>query len=149
MAEERSLVLLKPGILERRILGEVLGRFERKGLRIIAMKLMRVSGARAEAHYAEHKDKPFYAELIDYITSGPVVALVVGGEGAVGALRRLCGPTRPSEAPPGTIRGDFALHTNVNIVHASDSPSAADREIRLFFEPSEIIEWKDGNDEWI
>ena len=111
MSRERSLILLKPGVLERRLLGEILGRLKKKGLRIVAMKLMRVSRALAERHYAEHENKPFFGELIDYITSGPVTALILEGEGAIHAIRLLCGPTRPSDAPPGSIRGDYALRT--------------------------------------
>ena len=149
MAVERTLMMLKPGVLSRRILGEIIGRIERKGFDIVGMKLLRVSRALAEIHYSEHRDKNFYKELVDYIVSGPVVAIVLEGECAIRRLRMLCGPTRVDEAPPGTIRGDYAMRTNLNIVHASDSSEAAEREICLFFVPTELVGWKDGNDGWI
>jgi nucleoside-diphosphate kinase len=149
MAIERTFTMLKPGVLSRRITGEIIGRIERKGFDIVAAKLMRIPLALAEEHYAEHRGKPFYGELISYITSGPVVAMVLEGDGAVLMLRKLCGSTRADEAAPGTIRGDYAMHTGLNIIHASDSAESAAREIRLFFRPEEIIDWKDGNGGWI
>jgi len=149
MALERTFAMLKPGVLSRRAAGEIISRIERKGFDIVGMKLMRIPRPLAEKHYAEHRDKPFFGELVDYITSGPVVALVLEGEEAVALLRRLCGSTKPIEASPGTIRGDYAMHTNLNIIHASDSPESAAREIGLFFRPDEILDWKDGNDAWI
>lgn len=149
MARERTFAMLKPGVLPRRIVGELLGRMECKGLDLVALKLMRIPRDLAETHYAEHRGKPFFGELVDYITSGPVVAMVLEGEDAVAVLRLLCGPTRPLEAPPGTIRGDYAMHITLNVVHASDSPEAAEREIGLFFRPEEILQWKDGNNAWI
>jgi nucleoside-diphosphate kinase len=145
---ERTFVMLKPGVLQRRILGEVLGRFERKGLKIIACKLLRPRRDLVEAHYAEHRGRDFYEKLVEYTLSGPVLALILEAEGAVAAVRRLAGPTNFSEAPPGTIRGDFAAQTRLNIVHASDSVSGAEREIALFFDPAEIYEWEDGNAPW-
>jgi nucleoside-diphosphate kinase len=129
--------------------GEIISRIERKGFSIVGLKIMRIPRELAERHYAEHKDKPFFGELVDYITSGPVVAMVLEGEGAVRKLRLLCGATRPEDALPGTIRGDYAMHTNFNIIHASDSPEAAAREIGLFFRPEELVEWADGNKDWI
>jgi nucleoside-diphosphate kinase len=149
MAVERSFSMLKPGIVQRRLVGEVLTRLERKGLRIVALKMMRISRELAERHYAEHRGKDFYEPLIRYITSGPVMAMVLEADGAVAALRRLCGATRTDEALAGTIRGDFANHTNLNVIHASDSALSAEREIALFFSDAEINEWKDGEDEWI
>jgi nucleoside-diphosphate kinase len=149
MALERTYAMLKPGVLPRRIVGEIISRIERKGFSIVGLKIMRIPRELAERHYAEHKDKPFFGELVDYITSGPVVAMVLEGEGAVRKLRLLCGATRPEEALPGTIRGDYAMHTNFNIIHASDSPEAAAREIGLFFRPEELVEWADGNKDWI
>lgn len=149
MAIERTFTMLKPGILSRRIAGEIISRIERKGLDIVGMKLMRIPRTLAEEHYAEHKGKAFFGELVDYICSGPVVAMVLEGDNAIALLRKLCGSTKPEEAAPGTIRGDFAMHTNLNIIHASDSPESARREINLFLKPEELIGWKDGNDGWI
>jgi len=149
MALERTYAMLKPGVLPRRIVGEIISRIERKGFSIVGLKIMRIPRELAERHYAEHKDKPFFGELVDYITSGPVVAMALEGEGAVKRLRLLCGATRPEDALPGTIRGDYAMHTNFNIIHASDSPEAAAREIGLFFRPEELVEWSDGNKDWI
>lgn len=149
MALERTFMMLKPGVLSRRIVGEIIARIERKGFDIVGMKMMRISRALAETHYEEHKDKSFFGELVDYIISGPVVAFVLEGESAVQRLRMLSGPTKVDEAAPGTIRGDYAMHTNLNIIHASDSTVSAEREIRLFFTPTELVGWKDGNDDWI
>lgn len=149
MAVERTFSMLKPGVLQRRIAGEVLSRIEGKGLKIVGAKLVRISRGLAETHYAEHRGKPFFEELVAYVTSGPVLALAIEGDEAIGALRRLCGATKASEALPGTIRGDFALHTNFNIIHASDSPQSAERELGLFFAPGEILEWEDSNGTWI
>lgn len=140
--------MLKPGVLQRRIAGEVLGRFERKGLKIIALKMMRLDRVMAESHYREHQGKDFYEKLLEYTLSGPVIALILEGEGAVSLTRRLVGPTDVREAPPGTIRGDYAYRTRLNIVHASDSPASAEREIALFFKPGEILEWNDENSPW-
>ncbi len=149
MAIERTLAVLKPGVLSRRIAGEILSRLERKGFDIVGLKLLRISRQLAERHYAEHKSKAFFGELVDYIISGPVIAMVLEGDNAIKILRILAGSTSPENAQPGTIRGDYALHTNLNIIHASDSPESAAREIDLFFMPDELIGWKDGNDDWI
>jgi nucleoside-diphosphate kinase len=145
---ERTLVLLKPGCLQRRITGEVLSRFERKGLKIIALKLLRMDRTMAEAHYAEHRGKDFYEKLVEYTLSGPVIALILEGEEAIPVVRRLAGPTSLAEALPGTIRGDYAARTRLNIVHASDSPASAERECAAFFRPGEICPWEDGNQPW-
>ncbi len=149
MAIERTFTMLKPGVLSRRIAGEIISRIERKGFDILAARLVRIPRSLAETHYAEHRDKPFFGELVDYITSGPVLAMVLEGDGAVSLLRTLCGSTRAEEAAPGTIRGDYAMHTGLNIIHASDSVESARRETSLFFRPEEIIDWQDGNDSWI
>jgi nucleoside-diphosphate kinase len=146
---ERTFVMLKPGVLQRRIVGEVMHRFERKGLKIIAMKLVRLDKATVEAHYAEHKGKDFYEKLVDYTISGPVIIMVLEGEDAIIITRRLAGPTSYLESVPGTIRGDYAASTRYNIVHASDSQESAAREIALFFSPSEICSWEDGNAQWL
>ena len=145
---EKTFVMLKPGCLQRRITGEVLSRLERKGLKMIALKMLRMDRAAAEALYAEHRGKDFYEKLLEYTVSGPVIALVLEGEEAVALVRRLAGPTDFHESPPGTIRGDFAARTRLNIIHASDSPAGAEREIALFFRAGEICTWEDGNARW-
>lgn len=145
---ERTFVMMKPGVLQRRIAGEVLSRFEKKGLKLIALKLIRIDKEQAKKHYAEHADKPFFQELIDYIISGPVVAMAFEGDNAVSLVRNLCGATKALDAPAGTIRGDYALHTNNNVVHASDSVESAERELSLFFLPKDFFVWEDGNSAW-
>ena len=130
---ERTLVLIKPDGVRRGLAGEVLARIERKGLRIVAMDLRTVGKDLAETHYAEHVDKPFYGSLVEFITSGPLVALVAEGPRAIEAFRALAGATDPVKAGPGTIRGDYALEVQENIVHGSDSPDSAEREIKIFF----------------
>ena len=134
---ERTLVLIKPDGVERKMIGEIIGRIERKGLTIVALELKNVSDDLARAHYAEHKDKPFFGSLLEFITSGPVVAAVLEGPRAVAAFRQLAGGTDPVEkAAPGSIRGDFGLETQYNLVHGSDSPESAEREINLWFPAS-------------
>lgn len=140
MARERTLVLLKPDVIRRRLIGELIGRLERKRLDIIAMKMIRVDQSLAETHYAEHREKPFYRELIGFITSGPVVAMVVEGPQAVAVVRNLMGPTDPFEAPPGSIRGDLGLDLTANLIHGSDSLQSAREEVDLFFEQRELLE---------
>jgi len=130
---QQTLILLKPDAVERRLVGEILGRFERKGLTLTAMKLMQITPELAKRHYAEHVSKPFYPPLEAYITSGPVVAAVLEGPEAVKVVRTMVGPTNGIDAPAGTIRGDFSLSPQQNLVHASDSPESAKREIELFF----------------
>ena len=130
---EQTLVLVKPDGVKKKLCGEILARYERKGLDIKALKLMQVPEELAAQHYAEHKDKPFFRELIDFITSGPVLAMVLSGENAVAAVRKLNGATNPLEAAPGTIRGDYGLLIIENVVHASDAPETAQREIALWF----------------
>jgi nucleoside-diphosphate kinase len=148
MAYEKTYVMLKPGVLQRRLAGEILQRIERKGLKIIGLKMMQIPRERAETHYAEHEGKPFFEDLISYITSGPVIAFVVAGEDAISRVRLLAGATKVEQAQPGTIRGDYAAVTTKNIIHASDSTESADREIELFFETAEISEWDDPNADW-
>jgi nucleoside-diphosphate kinase len=149
MSLERTFVMLKPGVLQRRLVGEVVGRFERKGLNLIALKLMTIDRTLAERHYQEHVEKPFFASLVEYITSGPVVAMVWEGENAIATVRTLAGATNPQNAAPGTIRGDLALVTQNNVVHASDSPESSAREMSLFFDDSEVLPFVDGNAEWL
>jgi nucleoside-diphosphate kinase len=129
----RTLILVKPDAFERRLTGEIIARLERKGLRIAALKLMQVDRDLAEQHYGEHSSKPFFGELIEFITRGPLVAMVLEGEEAVPAARSLIGATNPVEAVPGSIRGDFALEVTFNLVHGSDSDPTAEREIGLWF----------------
>lgn len=133
MATERTLVLVKPDGVRRGLVGEVIGRLERKGLSLLAMELRTLSRETAQEHYGEHRERPFFGELVDFITGGPLVALVVEGPNAVAGTRRLMGVTNPVEATPGSIRGDFALEIGENLVHGSDSPESAAREIALFF----------------
>ena len=130
---QRTLILVKPDAFARRLTGEVLARFERKGLTIVAMKHMTVDQALAEEHYAEHSERPFFGELVEFITGGPLVALVLEGHEAVAAARQVIGATNPVEAAPGSIRGDFGLEVQTNLVHGSDSTESAAREVGLFF----------------
>jgi len=131
---EQTLILVKGDGVRRKLVGEVIGRIERKGLDIRQMQLMDVSREKAEEHYGEHRDKPFFGELVDFITSTPVVAMRVEGEGAIAQMRGLMGATNPADAAPGTIRGDLALSITENIVHGSDSPESAGRELELFLD---------------
>jgi nucleoside-diphosphate kinase len=130
---DRTLILVKPDAFQRALSGEIIARFERKGLQIAAMKLMTMDRELAERHYAEHEGKPFFGELVEFITSGPLVALVLEGHEAVVAARQVIGATNPLEAAPGSIRGDFALEVGQNMVHGSDSNESAAREVGLFF----------------
>lgn len=138
MAIERTFILVKPDGVKKNLIGNILGRFEAKGLKIVALKLINAPKEVAEVHYAEHKEKPFFGELVDFITSSPLVAAVIEGENAIKAVRQLNGATNPLEAVPGSIRGDYALTIGENIVHGSDSPEAAAREIANWFKPEEI-----------
>jgi nucleoside-diphosphate kinase len=130
---ERTLILVKPDAVRRNLIGEVISRIERKGLKVIAMDLRTIDRETAQAHYAEHEGKSFFADVVEFITSGPAVALVAEGERAIESFRALAGATDPVKALPGTIRGDYALITAQNMVHGSDSPEAAEREIKIFF----------------
>lgn len=136
---ERSFVAVKPDGVQRGLVGVILQRFERKGLKLMGLKLLQVSRERAERHYAEHKGKPFYEGLIDFITSGPVVAMVWEGPDAVHLCRQVIGATNPEKAEPGTIRFDFGLKMERNIIHGADSPANAEREMAIFFEPDELL----------
>ena len=136
---ERTLVLIKPDAMQRQLAGRILDRFEQRGLVIRAAKLIRVGRELAEEHYAEHRDKPFFGELVDFITSSPTLALVLEGESAIPVVRATMGATNPVNAAPGTIRGDFALAMPDNLVHGSDSPASAEREIALWFSASDLV----------
>ena len=133
MAVERTLILIKPDAMQRGLAGEILGRLERRGLALRAADLVHVDRDLAERHYAEHAEKPFFGELVEFITSGPTLALVLEGEGAIATVRRTMGATNPADSEPGSIRGDFALSMPDNLVHGSDSPESAEREIGLWF----------------
>jgi nucleoside-diphosphate kinase len=146
---EKSLVLVKPDGVQRGLIGEVIARLERRGLMLVAAKFLNVSQELAETHYAIHKGKPFYETLIKYITSAPVMAMVWAGPNAVAAIRQTMGATRPTEAAPGSIRHDFALEIGRNLTHASDTIENSGKEIALWFEHGELIDWKRETDRWI
>jgi nucleoside-diphosphate kinase len=146
---ERSLVLVKPDGVQRGLIGKVIARLERRGLRLAGAKFMQVSRELAEEHYAIHKGKPFYEGLIAYIISAPVMAMVWEGSNAVAAIRQTMGATRPLEAAPGTVRHDFALEVGRNITHASDSPENGLQEISLWFKQGELVSWRRDIDQWI
>jgi len=147
---QRTFVAIKPDGVERGLIGEVINRFERRGLKLVGMKLLQVSREMAETHYGEHKGKPFYDGLVGYITSAPVVGMVLEGKDAVALARNVIGATNPANAAPGTIRGDFAIEIGRNIVHGSDSPDSAKREIGIFFKDNELIgNWNRTVEKWI
>jgi nucleoside-diphosphate kinase len=139
MAVERSLILIKPDAMQRKLAGEILARIERRGFMLRAGKLVHVDRQLGETHYAEHRAKPFFGELVDFITSGPTLALVVEGEGAIATLRKTIGATNPADAEPGSIRGDLASAMPDNLVHGSDSPESAEREVALWFSDDELV----------
>ncbi len=146
---ERTLVLLKPDTVARGLIGEVTGRLERKGLRLAAMKMMWVDEALAKRHYAVHEGKPFFRGLIEYITALPIVAMVWEGPGAIATVRQTMGATDPAKAAPGTIRGDLAVNISNNLVHGSDSPESAQKEIALFFKEEEIHSWARPQEKYV
>ncbi len=146
---QKTLVLLKPDAVQRGLVGELVSRLERKGLKLVGMKLARMDDALARQHYAEHVDKPFFKGLAEFITSGPLVAMAIEGEDAIGMVRTLMGETNPANAAPGTVRGDYAVSIGLNLVHGSDSPESAKRELALFFEKDEILEYDRATDPWI
>ena len=148
MALERSFVLLKPDAVARRLVGEVLGRFEAKGLKIVGMKMLNVTASLSKQHYAEHVHKPFYPLLEEFITSGPVVALAVEGPSAIAVIRAMLGSTNGRESALGTIRGDFGLSRQMNLVHGSDGPDAAARELAIYFKPEELLDYSTSLDPW-
>ena len=145
---EQTLIILKPDCIQRRVIGRIVQRFEDKGLTLTAMKMMHISRELAERHYAPHKGKPFYPGLIDYITSSPVVVMVLAGNGVIDMARKLMGATFGFEAEPGTIRGDFGASKTFNLVHGSDSPESAEIEIALYFEPNQILDYRTAADAW-
>jgi len=146
---ERTLVLVKPDGVQRQLVGRIVGRFEERGLKIVGLKLVAVDTALAEIHYAVHRDKPFFAGLVAFITSGPLVAMALEGPNAIGMVRSMVGATRPHEAAPGSIRGDFAVETAQNLVHASDAAETADAELALWFAPGELVDYGREIDRWV
>lgn len=142
MAIERTLILIKPDAVKRRLAGRILTRFEERGLRLVGLKLIQVTAELSQKHYAEHVKKPFYPLLEEFITSGPVVALVAEGPGAIAVVRAMMGPTNGRDAAPGTIRGDYGLSRQMNLVHGSDSLEAAKKEIALYFRPEELLDYQ-------
>jgi nucleoside-diphosphate kinase len=146
---ERTFAMVKPDGVQRNLVGEIISRFERKGLQLVGLKLLQISPELAEKHYGEHQGKPFYGELVNFITSGPVVAMVWQGQNAISLARTMMGKTNPADAAPGTIRGDFAVFMGNNVIHGSDSPESADREINLFFNPDEITDYNKATDFWL
>ena len=146
---EREFVMVKPDGVKRRLIGDIISRLEQVGLRIVAMKMLSLTKKMAEEHYAIHKGKPFYEGLLEYITSGPVVTMIVEGKDAVKITRKIVGATNPAEAEPGSIRGDYALEIGRNIIHASDSPENAITEYKIYFSDEEIVEYKKINEPWL
>ncbi|UCG24680.1 MAG: nucleoside-diphosphate kinase [Chloroflexota bacterium] len=146
---ERTLILVKPDGVQRALIGAIVGRFEVRGLKLVGMKFLQMSDDLAARHYAVHEGKPFYDSLVQYIVSGPVVAMVWEGKNAVAAVRVTMGITNPAEALPGTIRGDFGMEIGRNLVHGSDSPENAVNEVKLFFAPDELVDWQRDADSWI
>ena len=146
---ERTLILIKPDGVQRQLIGRIIDRYERRGLRIVGLKLVHVDHSMAEMHYDVHRDKPFFTGLVDFITSAPLVALALEGADAIAVCRAINGATRPHEAAPGSIRGDLALATGQNLVHASDSPEAAEQELALWFDHGELMDYRRSVDAWI
>jgi nucleoside-diphosphate kinase len=149
MATEQTLVLLKPDAVQRGLIGEVTARLERRGLQLVGLKLMRITEELAGRHYAEHREKPFFRGLVEFITSAPVVAMVWQGPGAVAMVRAMMGATNPANAAPGTIRGDLAVSFGMNVIHGSDSPESAAREVALFFGDGEVLRWERTIEPWV
>jgi nucleoside-diphosphate kinase len=146
---ERTLILIKPDGVQRQLIGRIIDRYESRGLRIAGLKMVQVERSLAEQHYAVHADKPFFPGLVEFIVSSPLVAMAVEGTNAIAVCRAINGATRPHEAAPGSIRGDLALETGMNLVHASDSPDNAAAELALWFDPSELVDYERSVDAWI
>lgn len=146
---ERTLILVKPDGVQRGLIGPIVERFERRGLKLVGMRFMQMSRELAERHYSDHVGKPFFQGLVDYITSGPIVAMVWEGNSAIQAARNTIGATKPVDSTPGTIRGDFCMEIGRNLVHGSDGPENAVKEVALFFGAGELVSWERGTDAWI
>lgn len=149
MAHERTLILIKPDGMQRRLAGRLIARLEDKGLNLVGLKLLQITPELAREHYAEHVEKPFYPNLEQFITSGPVVAIVAAGPDAISVVRTMMGPTNGRDAAPGTIRGDFGTSRQMNLMHGSDGPDAAAREIAIYFKPDELIDHRPTLAEWL
>lgn len=149
MALERTLILIKPDAVQRRLAGTILSRFENKGLKIVGLKLMQVTKELSAEHYAEHVEKPFYPLLEEFITSGPVIAIAAEGPEAISVVRSMMGSTNGRESAPGTIRGDFGVSRQMNLVHGSDGPEAAAREIPIYFKPEELVDYESSLSGWV
>jgi len=146
---ERTLIILKPDAVQRGLSGEIITRFEKKGLQIVGMKMMRIPQQLAETHYEPHKGKPFYPGLVKFMTSSPVVVLALAGKDAIAISRKMMGATFGSKAEPGTIRGDYGVSNSFNLIHGSDSPESAQRELGLFFKQGELLEWAPASQAWV
>jgi nucleoside-diphosphate kinase len=146
---ERTLIILKPDAVQRGLCGEIVTRFEKKGLQIVGLKMMKISSKLAETHYSPHKGKPFYDGLVQFMTSSPVIVLALEGKDAIAIARNMMGATFGSKAAPGTIRGDFGVSNSFNLIHGSDSPESAARELGLFFGAEELQEWKPASQVWV
>ncbi len=146
---ERTLVLIKPDGVQRLLVGRIIGRYEERGLKLVGLKLMHVDRDLAERHYAVHREKPFFGALVDFITSAPLVAIALEGLNAIAVCRAVNGATKPVDAAPGTVRGDFALETGQNLVHASDSVENAEQELALWFAPGELLDYARDIDRWV
>src|SRR5579862_9696969 len=146
---ERTLIIFKPDAVQRGLCGEILTRFEKKGLQLVGMKMMKIPMSLAETHYSAHKGKAFYEGLVKFMTSSPVVVLALEGKDAIAIARKMMGATFGSKAEPGTIRGDFGVSNSFNLIHGSDSPESAQRELGLFFKPDELIDWKPAIQTWV
>ena len=146
---ETTLIILKPDAVDRRLVGEIISRFERKGMQIVGLKLARIPSETAARHYEAHREKPFYAGLLKFMTGGPVVLLAVAGNKAIEVARKLMGATFGHQAAPGTIRGDLGISSQFNLIHGSDSPEAAERELKLFFAPGEVLDFTMCDRKWV
>ncbi|MGM9928147.1 MAG: nucleoside-diphosphate kinase [Bacillus sp. (in: firmicutes)] len=146
---EKTFLMVKPDGVQRQLIGDIVARFERKGFQLVGAKLMQIPTSLAETHYGEHKERPFFGELVDFITSGPVFAMVWEGENVIATARQMMGATNPKDALPGTIRGDYAATVGKNIIHGSDSPESAEREIGLFFKEEELVSYTKLINEWV
>ncbi len=146
---ERTLIILKPDAVERRLMGEIIGRFERKGLKVVGMKLGIASRDTVQKHYEEHREKPFFGDVVGFMCGGPTCVMVLEGNHAIGVCRRLMGKTRAFESDPGTIRGDLGLSGQFNLVHGSDSPESAERELAIWFEPDELLSYELPDEKWV
>ena len=149
MSQERTFLAVKPDAVQRGLVGEIIQRFEKRGYKLVGLKMMQVSRETAETHYGEHKGKPFFDGLVSFITSSPIVAMAWEGNNVIAVARKMMGATNPQNAEPGTIRGDYAVDFGMNVIHGSDSPDSAQRELGIFFKPEELSGWERHIDRWI